>query len=153
MMGWARLLNAALLLILALVSAVWAAPLKSTEITEAVKAIQTDTPSSSQKRAVERVLAAMLEEHAKKLKLADRPVKPPLAEQLNQVSRLALMTVAAMTADNPQALRQFTLEDLMSVAGVVMGKIKELKVTDSQLKDRNYLVDSFIPKVIEALAR
>jgi hypothetical protein len=58
-----------------------------------------------------------------------------------------------MTADNPQALRQFTLEDLMSVAGVVMGKIKELKVTDSQLKDRNYLVDSFIPKVIEALAR
>ncbi len=130
-----------------------AAQPRGSDIAAAVAAIRTDQPSPAQKKVVDLVLAAMLQEHYKKQGLSGPQITPPVTQRLNQVSRLTLMTVAVMTAGDPGAARQFTLDDLMGVAGVVMVKLKDLKVTDDKLKDRQFITDQFIPAVIEALAK
>ncbi len=130
-----------------------AASVKGNDIAEAVNAIRAERPSPAQKKVVDLVLAAMLQEHYRKMGLSKGQITPQITEQANRISRLTLMTVAVMTTSDPAAARQFSLDDLMGVAGVVMAKMKDLKVTEQQLNDQKYLLESFIPAVIEALAK
>lgn len=148
-----NLLVLSAILLLAVVAAGQAAQPKGSDIAEAVAAIRAERPSPAQKKVVDMVLAAMLQEHYKKQGLSGQQITPLLTERLNQTSRLTLMTVAVMTANNPGAARQFTLDDLMGISGVVMGKMKDLKVTDDKLKDQSFIIGKFIPEVIEALAK
>ncbi len=140
-------------LVLMLSSLASGATLTGGDVAAAVAAIKSDRPSPAQKKVVDLVLASMLQEHYKKLGLTPSQSTPQMNESLNQVSRLTLMTVAAMTDHDPPAARQFSLEDLMAISGVVMGKIRDLKIDSAKLKDRTYVVDTLIPAIIEELAK
>lgn len=129
------------------------ATLTGGDVAAAVAAIKSDHPTPAQKRVVDLVLATMMQEHYKKLGLTPSQASPAVNERLNLVSRLTLMTVAAMTEHDPQAARQFTLEDLMAISGVIMGKIRDLKIDAAKLKERRFVLDTLIPAVIEELAK
>lgn len=129
------------------------ATLTGGDVAAAVAAIKSDHPTPAQKRVVDLVLATMMQEHYKKLGLTPSQASPAVTERLNLVSRLTLMTVAAMTEHDPQAARQFTLEDLMAISGVIMGKIRDLKIDAAKLKERRFVLDTLIPAVIEELAK
>ncbi len=146
-------LAGSLALLLMLPFLAFGATLTGGDVAAAVAAIKSEQPSPAQKKVVDLVLASMLQEHYKKLGLTPSQATPQITERLNQVSRLTLMTVAAMTDHDPPTARQFSLEDLMAISGVVMGKIRDLKIDSVKLKDRAYVVDTLIPAVIEELAK
>lgn len=149
---WFQLLGS-LALIMALAVPAAAGPLTGGDIAAAVAAIRTDTPTPAQKKVVDLVLHTMLREHYKKLGITESRATPQIQAQLNQASRLTLMTVAAMTTHDPATARQFSLEDLMAISGVVMRKIRDMKIIPEKLQDQRFLVDTFIPEVIEELAK
>lgn len=142
-----------LTLLLMVNSLTFGATLTGGDVAAAVAAIKSDHPTPAQKKVVDLVLSSMLQEHYKRLGITASQSTPQLKDRLDQVSRLTLMTVAAMTDHDPPAARQFTLEDLMAISGVVIGKIRDLKVDSAKLRDRKFVLDTLIPAVIEELAK
>ncbi|MCL6621062.1 MAG: hypothetical protein K6T55_03075 [Syntrophobacterales bacterium] len=129
------------------------ATLTGGDVAAAVAAIRSEHPTPAQKKVVDLVLATMLKEHHQKLGLTGSQITPQANERLNQVSRLTLMTVAAMTAHDPSAARQFSLEDLMAISGAVMKTLRDMKVDSRDLQNRTFVLDTLIPQVIEELAK
>ena len=129
------------------------AQISGTTLTSAVKALRSPKPTPAEQKALDSAIDTLTREHFAILKINPQKASRDLWEQLNGISRLTLKVVATVTESDPAALQKFTLADLMAFTGVVMSKLKEMKPSEADLQNDAYLNDTFIPAVIDAIAK
>ena len=129
------------------------AQISGTTLNKAVKALQSPKPTPAEQKALDSAIDILTAEHFARLNLNPKTASRQQRETLNGVSRLTLKVVATVTESDPAVLQKFTLDDLMAFTGVVMSKLKEMKPSEADLQNDTYLNDTFIPAVIDAIAK
>src|SRR4030042_6975372 len=129
------------------------AALTGEAVVNAVKAVKGKSPALEEKKALSTVTQNLTTAIFQKLGINPSTAPRDDVEELRGISLLTLKVLDAMTGDDQATLRKMSLDDLVAIALAVMTKVKELKVTDNNLKDEKYLQETFFPAVIDYLAQ
>ncbi|MEW6388471.1 MAG: hypothetical protein AB1491_13225 [Thermodesulfobacteriota bacterium] len=130
-----------------------AATLTGSTLRLAIEAAKGKNPTLEERRALATVTDTLTPAIFRKLGIDPATAPREDVQELKEVSRLSLRTLDVMTENDPAALSRVALDDLLSISRAVMTKIKEMKITDANLKDERFLQETFFPAVIDELAK